>query len=257
MQPNGISYMDTNNTKTKIPNEIHSTNDYSIFKTVKGNRKIYPKHVANLMSSILKKNMLAENPILVNESMEIIDGQHRLQAAKGLSIPIYYLILDAGKLAEVQQLNSYTRTWMTQDYLDSYISTGSPKYIELKEFLNEYGFSIEAGFNLLFGDSRGDVYREFREGKFNFTDEQMEAAKAKGDLILDIRSYFVGGAGQSNFFYRTISIIYDKGLAVELANKVKVANPRLQRQWSVRDYLRMFEDVLNWNKKGGEITRLF
>ena len=38
----------------------------------------------------MKKKYLV-SPILVNEKMEVIDGQHRLQAQKELNLPTYYI----------------------------------------------------------------------------------------------------------------------------------------------------------------------
>ena len=61
--------------------QIQETTDYKIFKGVVGNRVINSTNVANITKSIAKENLLAQNPILVEEeTMRVLDGQHRLES---------------------------------------------------------------------------------------------------------------------------------------------------------------------------------
>ena len=59
--------------------------DYSQFKYLGGNRDI--THSKKLLESITQ-NGYFNVPILVNENMEIIDGQGRFEALKMLGLPI-------------------------------------------------------------------------------------------------------------------------------------------------------------------------
>lgn len=68
---------------------IHSTRNYDQFKLISLNRPINPR---KLIESIQKKNMLSSHPILVDEFLHVIDGQHRLMAAKALGLPVYYIV---------------------------------------------------------------------------------------------------------------------------------------------------------------------
>ena len=43
---------------------VMKTNDYSIFKTIDGNRQVQPKNVNNLISSMKEKLLMC--PIIVN-----------------------------------------------------------------------------------------------------------------------------------------------------------------------------------------------
>ena len=65
------------------------TSDYSIFKKFPGNRDINPLNLRKITNSIKMHNMLDLKPIIVTESMEVTDGQHRLEAAKVLGVPIF------------------------------------------------------------------------------------------------------------------------------------------------------------------------
>ncbi|MEQ9286955.1 MAG: ParB N-terminal domain-containing protein [Cyclobacteriaceae bacterium] len=90
--------------KAKKVSPVFETNDYSSFKKIKGNRGIDPQHVNRLEHSFKKKHL--KTPILLNEKMEIVDGQHRVEAAKNLNLPVYYIIKENYGLDEARALNS-------------------------------------------------------------------------------------------------------------------------------------------------------
>ena len=60
---------------------VRKTSDFSIFKTMDGNRPPNPQHIRRLKDSMMVNGVLC-NPIIVNEFGYVIDGQHRLIAAK-------------------------------------------------------------------------------------------------------------------------------------------------------------------------------
>ena len=66
--------------KKKDDNVIYVTRDYSMFKTVTGNREVDKGHVQKLKREIQKKDL--DLPIFINENDEVVDGQHTLQARK-------------------------------------------------------------------------------------------------------------------------------------------------------------------------------
>lgn len=100
-----------------MANIIHETKNYSQFNKLIGNREIHDGHVQNLMESISKYYMPV--PIVVNAKMEVIEGQHRIEACKRLELPIYYIIDDNAKLEEVHELNKHRRSWNMLDFLMS------------------------------------------------------------------------------------------------------------------------------------------
>ena len=71
-------------------NEVYETNDYSQFKFLNNNRDISTKHVNKLIKSMKEKRLIS--PILINESGQIIDGQHRFEAQKNLGFPVPYIV---------------------------------------------------------------------------------------------------------------------------------------------------------------------
>lgn len=73
--------------------EIFRTNKYEIFKQLKGNREVSPKRISKIINSIKEVGYII-NPIIVNEKMEVIDGQGRLEALRILKMPVDYIIQD-------------------------------------------------------------------------------------------------------------------------------------------------------------------
>ena len=62
---------------------VYKTTDYGQFKNIEGNRGINLKHVNTLVTSITEKDL--QIPIIVDQNMRVVDGQHRLEAYKKLN----------------------------------------------------------------------------------------------------------------------------------------------------------------------------
>lgn len=201
--------------------------------------------------------MLAQNPILVNERMEIIDGQHRLEAAKSLRVPVWFLVVDAAGLEEVQQLNSYTKAWTSYDYLESYCALKKPAYLKIRGFVNDYKLPIEASFALMYGDTGSKMYSRFKKGTLEINEEQYNLGVTLANAIDRLKPYFVDGGTRRVFLYYAIREINKQGYLDMLLEKVEASNAKLTLQHSTRDYLRMFEDSLNWHNRSNKDIRLF
>lgn len=108
--------------------EVYQTSDYSLFKYMGGNRNVNKAHVKTLIRALEKRNFLDEEPIEVNENMEIIDGQHRFEAAKELGVPIYYVVKENQTIEHVRAKNSGRRNWTWDDYAGSFSGEGNENY---------------------------------------------------------------------------------------------------------------------------------
>lgn len=122
--------------------KIEKTSNYELFDVIGENRPIDMTHVKHLAKSISKQNLLDSNPILVNENLEVIDGQHRLKAAELLGVPIYYIINRSLTLDSMAMLNDIQKKWDYPTYISHYAARGFPDYIELKEFLKVHQVPI-------------------------------------------------------------------------------------------------------------------
>lgn len=158
--------------------EIFETVNYGQFRSIKGNRAVSKKHVTMLMDSITKNNQLDTRPIVVNKNLEIIDGQHRLEAAKNLELPIYYVVKNEADYQEMAFLNSCQANWGTRDFLTMYSNQGFPEYKHLEEFVNRHNINLEPVICFfLYGggtsrkerlESRSQFLQRFKRGEFVF-----------------------------------------------------------------------------------------
>jgi hypothetical protein len=120
----------------QVINQVNSTTDYAKFKTLQGNRNVNKVHVKRLENSFNESYLLS--PIVINEKFEIIDGQHRFQAARNLNLPINYIVCNNYSLKEVQLLNTNSKTWKKEDYLNAYCDLQYPEYLKFRSFMKKF-----------------------------------------------------------------------------------------------------------------------
>ncbi len=94
------------NLETKI---VYKTFDLEQFKPLHGNRQVNFAHVKRLVDSI-KDNGYLLNPITVNKNNEVIDGQHRLEAAKQIHTFLWVIVEPEAGLKEA------VRAWIDKRY---------------------------------------------------------------------------------------------------------------------------------------------
>jgi len=195
----------TNGSNATEVNKVYKTNDLTIFKVIGGNRVPNPQHIKRLKTSILENGMLC-NPILVNDKMEVIDGQHRLLASKECDSFIYYIILKNYSLQEVHTLNLNQKNWTKKDFMDGYADMGIESYIKLKHFIeNNQDFTFADCVSLcsnLAGKTLGIDMRPLKNGLTSNQTEIFAAGTWKGkdfelanewaEKIKLIKHYYVG-----------------------------------------------------------------
>ena len=89
---------------------VYRTNDYSQFNKLVGNRAVTRDRVMAIIESVNTVGYVL-SPIVVNEKMEIIDGQGRAEAFEELGLPIDYVIAEGAGIAECIQLNIKQKNW--------------------------------------------------------------------------------------------------------------------------------------------------
>lgn len=121
--------------KMKSVGEIYSTDDYQVFSKLEGNRTVLEARKNIILKSIKERGWI-RNPIVVNEKMEIIDGQGRFEALKELKMPIEYVISKNATIEDCIALNLKQKNWTNNDYISCYADMGNEDYIILKEISN-------------------------------------------------------------------------------------------------------------------------
>lgn len=118
--------------------QLIKTTDYDRFVPITSNRELDKRHVMNLQRSIKQRNLLMVRPIIVNENMEVIDGQHRLAAAQMIDEPVYYLQVKGLTQQDLAVLNTHQKNWSVMDFVNFYTLQGVPEYKNLSRLCNKY-----------------------------------------------------------------------------------------------------------------------
>lgn len=181
-----------NNNATQTERCLYVTTDYDSLKHITGNRAINPQNVEKIKKSMSEKQLIVA--AVVNEDMQIIDGQHRHEACKQLNLPFYYYIVEGYTLPDVQRMNTNMKNWSLPDFMDTYLDlykAGHSEYKGYKElslFMEHYSISLQAALFLAnTRSSKGDYEETFKHGGFVFSDKNTAALIAE-----EMRELFQG-----------------------------------------------------------------
>jgi len=166
------------------------TKNYDMFKFIEGNRNIKKSHLNFLTDSIEKNNLLHLRPIIVDENMNILDGQHRFLAAKELGKEIHYIQCSTDNYKELITLNRNQKNWTLQDFANFYaIQFKNENYIKLLNICESHQISLQVLFIYLRFNVKKKVNREeFEEGNFlfNFDEEKLNEHLTDWKILSDL-----------------------------------------------------------------------
>ena len=170
--------------------QILKTSDYKLFKQLPGNREINRENVSNIVESIKQNNKLHLHPIVVNENMYIIDGQHRLVAALKLNVPIYYVIASGNDEIDayehIMSANINQKSWSIEDYLHLYaIKDNNEDYKQFIAMMSKLKLRARALIGLVFGGNTGHIVESMKTGKFKMPQE-----KSQNEQVCNTYSHF-------------------------------------------------------------------
>lgn len=238
---------------------IKQTTDYELFKHTSLNRVLCENALRKLQASIELKNMLEFRPIDVNPQMEVIDGQHRLEVAKRMGIPIWYQIKKDAEPIDIILLNNNQKAWIALDYLNYYVNLGNENYIKLQGFMKKHNIVLRMALVLL-GQKDGrnkNFNKDFKEGKYIFNEQGLKTSDSKlqtSKIIID----FINKKTMTNkkhfkstiFLHAIINLISHVEFELErflkrLEIKFEILTPCLQ----VETYYKKLKYIYNWKNK--------
>lgn len=228
---------------------IESATDYKKFKILKGNRPVVSGKVKKLVKSVQGGlNLFRYNPVMVNEDMYVIDGQHRLEACKVLKLPVYYVVVPKITLLQIAELNSASSRWTSKDFFNCFIESGKEDYKALKMFMEKYELKVTVAAQLLMvgstwaGSGRDD---SFRSGTFVVKHKD----KAEG-IMKTVRSFAPvaeDGIVSDRNFIRAVQLLmasptYKHG---EVLNKIVGHKLKITKRSSHKEYMHLIEELYN------------
>jgi hypothetical protein len=231
---------------------IKKTREYSMFKFRPDNRaKIDQGHVNRLIKSIEKRNLLEMKPIDVNSQMEIIDGQHRLLAARHLNLDVYYQVNKDLNCNDIIPLN-VAKSWTTNDYFNYFVHQKYPEYLKLQDFMQRNNVTLKVALLILIGRKR-EPFLAFREGDFKLKYEGLEY---KLDFCWETVNYINAINGPSAYttsarFWQALTILvsHDGFDPVKWKKNLELKAFSICQKASGKDYLKMLLDVYNFQNR--------
>lgn len=224
--------------------EINFTENHEVFKDITSNREVDVRHVNSLKKAISENNLLHLNPIIVNSEMQIIDGQHRLEAARELGIPVYYVVDDKITKSDIAGLNSNQKNWTILDYVNYYAVEKVPEFLVLADFINRYSFAPVSTILQLMSITGKRAPAEFKAGIIDIRNK--EVADRVLSHIQEIRNMGIELAFDRNFILAIKDAMKNEEYDPEhLLKKVSDNRMELIKCAKKQQYLQLIEQIYN------------
>ena len=230
----------------KVIGSIYQETDYSVFKKLDDNRDLLAARLNKLVASISVKYVL--NPIIVNENMEIVDGQGRFEALKTLKKPIPYIMVRGLNIDDCRRLNRYNSKWSSLDFVKSFAESGNQNYINLLKVSNDLDIPISHIMRMARKTISGRGENVLVNGKLEFTeDDTMNVIHVQhtADDIVTALSW----KGRTNDAFRTSVVVLDNDDRYDHARMLKncaVNRGSYQQMSSVEGQLKEFDRIYNY-----------
>lgn len=228
----------------KVVNEVYMSNEYENFKYMEGNRNIDLKHLVKLTDSFKTKQLPI--PIVVNKNMEILEGQHRFLVCKTEGLPVYYIKIEDCSINDAILINTISKKWTMEDYLNHYCSLGYEHYINLKNFMEITGLNCNCA--RLFADSY-DGKASKHNSKFSIGRFEMipfDEAFAKFEIY---RDYNKCPAFNMQIFMLSILKIMDnpKYDHKRMMQKIDLFYYKITKRVTKNEYIQVLTEIYNYN----------
>lgn len=233
------------------------TLDFKIFKKHPLNRPLQESLVKRLVLSIENRNLLELRPINIDENYRVIDGQHRLEAAKRMNIPIYYELTNSLFGEDMIILNTTQKQWNLCDYVNYYYQKGHDEYIKLKNFHDEQQLNLSLCLSSLGDLGRSGNIDRIKNGTYKFPEEYKVKSIQKIEYvkkIIDIlHEKIIGDKRYIRYIKFTKAIIEfsNKDVDMELfinkklLSKINILRPCV----SVFEYVQIFKVIYNYRNE--------
>lgn len=236
---------------------IHSTHDFDKFNIIHGNRQVDKNHVRELQRLMVENgNLTNQFPIVVNANMEVIDGQHRLEALRGLGWEVAYIIEDDASIAMVRSINLGNKNWNWRDMAQSFADLGNKEYAWLLHFVDKHNLSFSIAMRFAGQSIARRTDSDYYQGNMVIADktaaedmvEHYKKALKYVDEAMSLRDF------ATSLYRLSQSPAYDKDRMIE---KLKEKGYTLPIKASQNDFMRKLEEIYNSGLSVENKVRLF
>lgn len=234
---------------------VHKTTDYGQFNYIESNRTVNKNHVQHLIKSFEENPGLVQTrPILVNQDMQVIDGQHRLQACATLRIPVYFMIASGTNVESAQLMNALQRGWSNVDFARSYALNRddikrSATYKTFLALFEEYKIPISLLISFCEQRTRSNATKSFRNGELKIVDEEVTRVWLNMmEDVIELVDKEILAHNRYAFTGALFTLFNNPDYNHERMLK-KLREKRLEPQFDKTGYMRALESIYNNNIK--------
>ncbi len=158
-----------------LSGERLETTDMSIFKHLEANREVADKRCEKIEKSVEKIGWIIPE-IIVNENMEVIDGQGRVEVAKRHGFPVRYQMIPGIGAEECISMNLDQTNWKMQDFCKSWEKRGNENYARLNSLADSFSsYSLSVIVCAITGLTSMPS-KTIKEGRLLCSEEQLKVA---------------------------------------------------------------------------------
>lgn len=234
--------------------ELYETTEYGVFVLDHKNRPINEGKVHSFMKDFKTgKFFMKEFPAIVDDNFVVLDGQHRYEACRRLSLPFFFRFSHELTLYNVVDVQ-VNAGWTTNDYLHAFVKQDKMDYIILQRFVKRYNMPVSLAVLVLEGRRLSLGKAGFYDGTFLIKNE--EKGHKRAQVIQDVGALTKRLHKDKAFGLAMIDIMnspeYDHERMMEQMGKYHTL---MQRHVNTENYIRNLEEVYNYRLQGKNKVR--
>lgn len=225
---------------------ISTTTNYGMFKRVEGNRSVDPRRVNKIKNSILENGYIC-CPITVNEKMEVIDGQGRLQVLSELGIPVDYIVVPGTGVKECTAMNIASTNWKQDDYILSHAETGNENYQRLLQLVKEFpNVQKSVVLSAVCGKPMRGNAKEVNDGSLILGEREWSRAYPRLEFVASCAPAFKSAANRYTLQYALLKCCDIPGLDRERLRTRLLETRDLSGYANLEDCYDVLSDIYNY-----------
>lgn len=235
---------------------VASTTNYGQFRLDPRNRPISLDHVVKLHDAIKEKNMLHAYPILVDNNMVVLDGQHRLLAAKALGVPVYFIQTDTATIQDIADINVLNMRWTKEDSMHYWCEAQHPEYVKLKTFhARNPWLSLSQAIPLCHKGNAVGLSRRFAMGQY--TCNNLEHAERVVRMILDFKEVGIEFWSHRSFVSAMANLADNVDYEhAKMMDKLKYLSTKMARCPDAASYVEMINGIYNYRNQNQVLLKM-
>lgn len=239
--------------------ELKCTKNYDMFEMHECNRDLHDAPV--LLASMKEHGFMPSSPLQCKRNghgtLKVIRGHHRLDCAKRLGIPVWYVV-DESNTDIFTLEGSFNSLWSGVDFLKARAKAGDEDCQKVVAFQKKHKLTLGAAAALVGGQSAGsgNKVKQIKRGIFHVGDmTHAKEVTAVTDLCRELNIPFATATG----FVRAVSMALripelNRNM---FAQRLRLHAHVMSKRGTVAEYLQELEALYNYSAKKSRLPLAF